>query len=120
MYIHLLYLPSSYSILVHLIEKKIFDTCDAFRIEYVTAKKMLNDKVNCQRPPPPPHLTPVSNFNYRVTKSENPDYPVGTYVQIMVGWRTHTILSDPTKLNKVMEMGDLSKSLALGPLGMPG
>lgn len=56
----------------------------------------------------------------RVTKSENPDYPVGTYVQIMVGWRTHTILSDPTKLNKVMEMGDLSKSLALGPLGMPG
>lgn len=71
------------------------------------------------QPQPPTHDLNLT-FSYRVTKSENPDYPVGTFVQIMVGWRTHTVLSDPTKLNKVMDMGDLSKSLALGPLGMPG
>lgn len=86
---------------------------------------MLNDKIkrtHGQRTPNPnpPPMTSILFFFYRVTKSENPDYPVGTFVQIMVGWRTHTVLSDPTKLNKVMEMGDLSKSLALGPLGMPG
>lgn len=56
----------------------------------------------------------------RVSKSENPDFPVGAIVQSMLGWRSHTVVSDPSKLNKVPDMGDLPKSLALGTLGMPG
>jgi NADPH-dependent curcumin reductase CurA len=56
----------------------------------------------------------------RISKSENPDFPVGTYVKTMDGWRSHTIHSDSSKLNKLEGMEDLPKSLALGVLGMPG
>ncbi|XP_056000884.1 prostaglandin reductase 1-like [Ostrea edulis] len=56
----------------------------------------------------------------RISKSENTDYPVGTYVKTMDGWKTHTLYSDASKLTKVQDLGDLPKSLALGALGLPG
>ncbi|XP_076447977.1 prostaglandin reductase 1-like [Babylonia areolata] len=63
----------------------------------------------------------------RVKVSNNPDFPEGCLVVAPVGWRTLTLVSNPQKpsifgplLRRIPDMGDLSPSLALGCLGMPG
>ena len=65
----------------------------------------------------------------KIIESKNPKFPVGKRVRGYYGWRTHTII-DPDNwdtsgfLNEVPKVlpdfGDLSSSLALGVLGMPG
>ena len=63
---------------------------------------------------------------YRVTKSNNAEYPVGTVFTSSLGWRTHTVVTP--ELLKTSLMGTfkvdpslpISPSTALGVLGMPG
>uniref|UniRef100_A0A4W6BQU9 Prostaglandin reductase 1 n=1 Tax=Lates calcarifer TaxID=8187 RepID=A0A4W6BQU9_LATCA len=57
----------------------------------------------------------------RVIQSNNPAFPVGSHVVGRCGWRTHTI-SDGTDLIPIMPdwPQDISLSLALGTIGMPG
>lgn len=65
----------------------------------------------------------------KIIESKNPDFPVGRRIFGYLGWRTHTIinphrsseyelLGERPKL--VPDIGDLSPSLHLGILGMPG
>lgn len=66
----------------------------------------------------------------RVKASKNPDYPVDCLVQFHHGWRTLAVLHPDMKnvagmygklmLQRLPDLGDLSPSLALGVLGMPG
>lgn len=62
----------------------------------------------------------VSSF-YRVIQSKNAAFPVGTHVVAGCGWRTHTVC-DGTPLTPIMPNWpeDVSLSLALGTIGMPG
>nr|XP_046236519.1 prostaglandin reductase 1-like [Scatophagus argus] len=57
----------------------------------------------------------------KVIQSKNPAFPVGSHVVGDCGWRTHTI-SDGKDLLPVMSEWpkDVSLSLALGTIGMPG
>ncbi|XP_006805598.1 prostaglandin reductase 1-like [Neolamprologus brichardi] len=57
----------------------------------------------------------------RVIQSKNPAFPVGSHVVSNSGWRTHT-LSDGTGLTPILPEWpkDVSLSLALGAIGMPG
>nr|XP_046236513.1 prostaglandin reductase 1-like [Scatophagus argus]XP_046236514.1 prostaglandin reductase 1-like [Scatophagus argus] len=57
----------------------------------------------------------------KVIQSKNPAFPVGSHVVSRCGWRTHTI-SDGKDLLPVMSEWpkDVSLSLALGTIGMPG
>ncbi|XP_033465925.1 prostaglandin reductase 1-like [Epinephelus lanceolatus] len=57
----------------------------------------------------------------KVIQSNNPKFPVGSHVVGRGGWRTHTV-SDGTDLIPIMPEWpqDVSLSLALGGLGMPG
>lgn len=57
----------------------------------------------------------------KVIQSKNPAFPVGSHVVGRGGWRTHT-LSDGTDLIPIMAdwPQDVSLSLALGTIGMPG
>uniref|UniRef100_A0A665UZS4 Prostaglandin reductase 1 n=1 Tax=Echeneis naucrates TaxID=173247 RepID=A0A665UZS4_ECHNA len=57
----------------------------------------------------------------RVIQSNNPAFPVGSHVVGRCGWRTHTV-SDGTDLIPIMPEWpqDISLSLALGTVGMPG
>jgi len=55
-----------------------------------------------------------------VTQSKNAKYPVGTMIRTSCGWRSHTIIADVTKIDRMPEMGNLSYSLVLGIMGMPG
>ena len=59
---------------------------------------------------------------FRITKSENPDFPTGTHVTGMLGWRTHTVVPESavSSLTKVIDIGQHPLSLYLGALGMPG
>uniref|UniRef100_A0A3Q4GI64 15-oxoprostaglandin 13-reductase n=1 Tax=Neolamprologus brichardi TaxID=32507 RepID=A0A3Q4GI64_NEOBR len=54
-------------------------------------------------------------------QSKNPAFPVGSHVVSNSGWRTHT-LSDGTGLTPILPEWpkDVSLSLALGAIGMPG
>ncbi|KAK7076115.1 Prostaglandin reductase 1, partial [Halocaridina rubra] len=64
----------------------------------------------------------------RVTESRNRDWPVGTYLTSSTGWRTHTLIKKETLEDKsffsgvtpMPDMKHLSKSLAIGAIGMPG
>lgn len=56
----------------------------------------------------------------RIVKSNNSKYPVDTHVVADLGWRSHSVVNDDSKLMKLPDMGDLSLSLALGTMGMPG
>lgn len=60
-------------------------------------------------------------FFCRVIQSNNPAIPVGSCVAGRCGWRTHTV-SDGTDLTPIMPdwPKDVSLSLALGTIGMPG
>ncbi|XP_029382389.1 prostaglandin reductase 1 [Echeneis naucrates] len=57
----------------------------------------------------------------KVIQSNNPAFPVGSHVVGRCGWRTHTV-SDGTDLIPIMPEWpqDISLSLALGTVGMPG
>ncbi|CAB1351527.1 unnamed protein product, partial [Coregonus sp. 'balchen'] len=57
----------------------------------------------------------------RVIQSNNPAFPVGCHVVGRCGWRTHTV-SDDTGLTRLLSdwPQDVSMSLALGAIGMPG
>lgn len=57
----------------------------------------------------------------RVVQSKNTAFPVGAHVVSRGGWRTHTV-SDGSDLVPVMPdwPRDVSLSLALGTVGMPG
>ncbi|CAH1119664.1 unnamed protein product [Phaedon cochleariae] len=61
----------------------------------------------------------------KVIESKNPKFPVGKLIVGGFGWRTHTISNGEEEafLGKpytLPDFGDLSPSLALGVLGMPG
>lgn len=64
----------------------------------------------------------------KIVESKNPEYPVGKRIVAYLGWRTHTIInpnaSDKNEMNQnayiLPDLGDLSPSLGLGILGMPG
>jgi prostaglandin reductase 1 len=74
-------------------------------------------------------ITMIGSQVAKITESKNPKFPVGKRVIGNLGWRTHTIV-DPNIVEKDKEMpsntyilpniGDLSPSLCLGVLGMPG
>ncbi|KAM9837035.1 prostaglandin reductase 1-like [Aulostomus maculatus] len=57
----------------------------------------------------------------KVIQSKNPAFPVGSHVVGRCGWRTHTVC-DGTDLKPIMPdwPQDVSLSLALGSIGMPG
>ncbi|XP_040886642.1 prostaglandin reductase 1-like [Toxotes jaculatrix] len=57
----------------------------------------------------------------KVIQSNNPAFPVGSHVVGRCGWRTHTVC-DGTDLVPIMSdwPQDVSLSLALGAIGMPG
>ncbi|KAL0970171.1 hypothetical protein UPYG_G00238330 [Umbra pygmaea] len=57
----------------------------------------------------------------KVIKSNNPAFPLGCHVVNKCGWRTHTV-SDGTGLTRLPSdwPQDVSMSLALGAIGMPG
>nr|XP_023011475.1 prostaglandin reductase 1 isoform X2 [Maylandia zebra] len=57
----------------------------------------------------------------KVIQSKHPGFPVGSHVVSNSGWRTHT-LSDGTGLTPILPEWpkDVSLSLALGAIGMPG
>ncbi|KAL8613045.1 hypothetical protein ACOMHN_008814 [Nucella lapillus] len=65
----------------------------------------------------------------RVKVSNNPEYPEGTLVLAHIGWQTLSLVPNPEGLHpvfkkpvigKLPDLGDLSPSLGLGCLGMPG
>ncbi|MEQ2183900.1 Prostaglandin reductase 1 [Goodea atripinnis] len=61
------------------------------------------------------------NINLRVIQSKNPAFHVGSHVVSRCGWRTHAV-SDGKDLTPIMSdwAPDVSLSLALGTIGMPG
>lgn len=61
------------------------------------------------------------SFPCRVLQSKNAAFPVGSYVVGRCGWRTHTVC-DGTGLTSIIAdwPQDVSLSLALGTIGMPG
>lgn len=68
-----------------------------------------------------PSLLSLFSFFCRVVQSKNTAFPVGTCVVAHCGWRTHTVC-DGTPLTPILPNWpeDVSLSLALGTIGMPG
>ncbi|XP_043953691.1 prostaglandin reductase 1-like [Gambusia affinis] len=80
-----------------------------------------------------PYMRPFSRFHMKegdvmigtqvakVVQSKNPAFPVGSHVVSNSGWRSHSV-SDGTDLTPIMAdwPSDVSLSLALGTIGMPG
>ncbi|KAJ0177360.1 hypothetical protein K1T71_007369 [Dendrolimus kikuchii] len=72
---------------------------------------------------------PYDQFSYQVgivEESRHPKFPVGTRVVSHKGWRDYTIM-DPNKgdsmfdrVYKLPPLNDLSESLGIGAVGMPG
>ncbi|XP_021341191.1 prostaglandin reductase 1-like [Mizuhopecten yessoensis] len=58
----------------------------------------------------------------RVFASKTSTHPVGSFVRVYAGWRTHTIISTDVaqRVGRMPELGDLPLSLTLGVMGMPG
>ncbi|CAF0953438.1 unnamed protein product [Didymodactylos carnosus] len=57
----------------------------------------------------------------KVIKTRNGEFPLGTLVLSGSGWRTHFISKDGKDLKPIpFDLGNLSPSVALGVLGMPG
>ncbi|XP_035729878.1 prostaglandin reductase 1-like [Vespa mandarinia] len=74
-------------------------------------------------------ITMIGSQVGKIIESKNPDYPVGKRIVGYFGWRTHTIVNPKLlpeleltaqKPYLLPEIGDLSPSLCLGVLGMPG
>nr|XP_033338472.1 prostaglandin reductase 1-like [Megalopta genalis] len=77
----------------------------------------------------PTGITMIGTQVAKILESKNSEYPVGKRVVGYFGWRTHTIVnpknfSDTDMLNQkpllLPDIGNLSPSLCLGALGMPG
>lgn len=77
----------------------------------------------------PTGITMIGSQVAKIIESKNPEFPVGRKVVGYMGWRTHTILnprdfSDADMVTQkpmlVPDLGNLSSSLCLGALGMPG
>ncbi|XP_017888530.1 prostaglandin reductase 1-like isoform X2 [Ceratina calcarata] len=79
----------------------------------------------------PEGITMIGSQVAKIIESRNPEYPVGKRIVGYLGWRTHTVVnpqisssSDDTfafeKPYILPDIGDLSPSLFLGVLGMPG
>lgn len=68
----------------------------------------------------------INMLHFRVTESKNSEWPVGSYMLVSMGWRTHSHLTaadlrDSTKnVQRLPDFGKLPRSTALGILGMPG
>jgi len=62
----------------------------------------------------------------KVVESKNPSWKSGDLYRASFGWRSHTLCnpdadeSKELKISKLMDMGGLSPSLAMGAAGMPG
>ncbi|XP_016425686.1 prostaglandin reductase 1-like isoform X2 [Sinocyclocheilus rhinocerous] len=62
----------------------------------------------------------------KVVKSKDPAFPEGCYVVANCGWRTHSVITAKGPARPIMTRivsewpSDISMSLALGSLGMPG
>lgn len=74
-------------------------------------------------------ITMIGSQVAKIIESKNSNYPVGKRIVGHFGWRTHTVVNPNTfselqltgpKPYLLPDMGDLSPSLALGALGMPG
>ncbi|XP_078049993.1 prostaglandin reductase 1 [Augochlora pura] len=77
----------------------------------------------------PTGITMIGGQVAKIIESNNSEYPVGKRVVGYMGWRTHTIVSpknfsDTDMMNQkpflLPDIGNLSPSLCLGALGMPG
>ena len=54
-------------------------------------------------------------------RTRNGQFPLGTLVLGLSGWRTHYLSKDGTDLHSIQfDLDSLSPSVALGVLGMPG
>jgi len=74
-----------------------------------------------------PGTTVMGTQIAKIIQSKNPDYKEGQKVFCSTGWRTHSIINPSTLEKDVMprfyvlpNFGNLSSSLGLGVLGMPG
>ncbi|KAK3101160.1 hypothetical protein FSP39_001406 [Pinctada imbricata] len=57
----------------------------------------------------------------KVIASKNANHPVGSLTRMRSGWRTHTLVKEADKeVIRMPDLGDLSPSLVLGIMGMPG
>jgi NADPH-dependent curcumin reductase CurA len=65
-------------------------------------------------------LTFKFNKNYRVIKTRNGKYPLGTLVLAMAGWRSHFISNGEGLSPISFDIGTTPLSYTLGILGMPG
>ncbi|XP_053985244.1 prostaglandin reductase 1-like [Hylaeus anthracinus] len=74
-------------------------------------------------------ITMIGGQVAKIIESKNPDYPVGKRIVAYLGWRTHTVVNLQTfskgdfvsqRPYLLPDIGDLSPSLGLGVLGMPG
>ena len=75
----------------------------------------------------PTGITMIGGQVAKIIESKNSDFPVDKRVVGYLGWRSHTIvkinnsgLAPWEKIELIPDFGDLSPSLALGVLGMPG
>lgn len=66
-------------------------------------------------------------FVERIKVSNNSNFPEGTLVLAYTGWRTHSLVSNTEEntflgpvVKSLPDFGELSPSLAIGCLGMPG
>lgn len=58
---------------------------------------------------------------FRVIKTRNGEFPLGTLVLGNSGWQTHYLSKDGKDLRPIpFDLGTLSPSVTLGVLGMPG
>ncbi len=58
---------------------------------------------------------------FRVIKTRNGEFPLGTLVLANSGWRTHYLSTNGKDLRPIpFDLGSLSPSVTLGVLGMPG
>lgn len=74
-------------------------------------------------------ITMIGSQVGKIIESKNPEFPVGKRILGYLGWRTHTIVNpqnfpggDLVNQKPILlpDIGDVSPSLCLGVLGMPG
>ena len=78
----------------------------------------------------PTGCTMIGSQVAKIVESKNPKYPVGKRIVGYMGWRDRTVLNPeaPASAEQIIkdkpyiipDFGELSPSLALGVLGMPG
>lgn len=78
----------------------------------------------------PVNSTMIGGQIAKIIESKNDKFPVGSHVMAYFGWRSHTLVENPTNSPKagmdpnnvflLPDFGNLPLSLGLGCLGMPG